>query len=108
MPRITPATDHNISKHRIYSWKTCATGDTFDWLDCGEYPDKTVQVTGTLTSVKLVGSNDGITEFDLNDTDGNGLTFTAPGAKLIRENPRYIRPANPTGTNFSIFLSVAQ
>ena len=76
----------------------------------GKFPDKTVQVFGTFGgTVTLQGSNDprvlsdpgNAVWFTLLDIDGDAITFTAAGARVIRENPRFIRPSNGSGITAS-------
>ncbi len=75
-------------------------------LEYSKFPDKTVQAYGTFGgTVTMQGSNDPrvLTDagnavwFTLTDNQGAPITFTAAGAKLIAENPRFIRPSNGSG-----------
>ncbi len=76
-------------------WETVTCGDTGASQDMGEFNDNTVTVTGTFNSqtLTMLGSNDGTNTFTLTDNNGLPVTFTAAGAKLIAEAPRYIWPS---------------
>lgn len=69
-----------------------------------DYADKTVNAYGDFTgggSVKLQGTNDPLQAaaswIDLTAVGGGALTFSAPGMKVMAENPYYIRCV-PAGT----------
>lgn len=91
---------------------------TFTGLDTGtpaEYPnfnDKTVQVVGTLGtlgSINITGSNDGVNYKVLTDPQGNALTFTAVNMiETISECPRYIRPEVTAGDGTTSFKVIIQ
>lgn len=73
-------------------WASLAGNETGDSVQMYQYPDRTVQASGTFTSITIQGSNDGVTWFTLNDPLGVDLAFIAPGMALIAENPILIRP----------------
>lgn len=60
----------------------------------GQHSDKSVQVSGVFggASVVLQGTNDGANWFSLTDAQGNALTFTAAGLKLVAEATWKVRP----------------
>lgn len=79
-------------------WTGLLNGDQGRSEDLTRFPNRTVQLTGTLGaggSVNVEGSNDGGTTYHiLNDSrgEGNALTLTALDTRKILENPGLIRP----------------
>jgi len=69
-----------------------------------QYPDRTVQVTGTFGggSVTIQGPDDGSLWFALPDHAGAPLTFSDAGMKLVAECPLYMRPVAASGTGMAI------
>ncbi len=100
------------------TWAAMAASVNGQAWECSNYPDKTVQCFGTFGgTVTMQGSNDPrvITDaanavwFSLTDKYGNAITFTAAGAKLITENPRFIRPSNGSGiTATTVIIQAAE
>lgn len=90
-------------------WSSLANGDIGSYLTEANHPDKTVQVSGTFGAggtLILQGSNDGGSNwFPLTDPQGNNISFTAAGGKVIVENPGIIRP-NVTGGDGTTALTV--
>lgn len=76
----------------LCSWAALTGGENGNSADMAHWPDKTVQVSGTFTSVTIQGSNDKTNWIVLNDPQGVDLVLTAPGMAQIAENPLYIRP----------------
>lgn len=81
------------------TWTGLQNGDTGLPVTIGEYPDRTMQVTGTFGaggSVSLEGSNDQTTETPtyvvLTDPQGNAITKTAAGLETCEEAPLIVRP----------------
>lgn len=70
------------------SLKNTDSGDAFSAMDL---PDKTVQVKGTFGAGGTVVIEDD-QDHVLRDLQGNNLSFTAAGTKLIAENPESINP----------------
>ena len=68
---------------------------------CNQWPDKSIQATGTGT-VTLFGSPDGTNFVALKNTLGTpvaiSLDATTNAIDVIRENPIFIRPVVTTGT----------
>lgn len=91
---------------RLSSWSAL----TQTGLDSGEplvlkYPNFCVQFSGTFGTggtVLLEGSNDGISYFTLNDTQGSPLSITAGSIKQVVEAPRYIRPRVTAGDGTTV------
>jgi hypothetical protein len=72
------------------------TGDMFEgW----EYPDKTIQASGTGT-VTLQGSNDGTNFVALNDIAGVAISLAAASnaASVVLANPKWMRAVCAGGT----------
>lgn len=74
------------------TWAALANGETGDSAQAPQHPDKSIQVSGAVTSLTIQGSNDGTNWATLHDTLGADLTFTAAGIKAVLENTLYIRP----------------
>lgn len=83
-------------------WTGLLQGDDGAAYAPHDYPDRTVQVTGTFggATVTIQGSNDPTATdaspptawFTLTDQTGGALVFTAAGGRLIVEATRWIRP----------------
>ena len=112
MAEITPSFPEGIAgKRGTILWETLDGSDTGAWFELRDFNDNTVQVTGTFDSNTLTmqGSNDAAaskTAFTLTDNNGLPVTFTAAGAKLIAEAPRYIRPSLGAGASSDIDVTV--
>lgn len=87
------------SSTKTYAWLNVTNADTCAALDLSQFPDRSIQITGTPNSATAViqGSNDGTNYVTLNDLQGNALSFTATGLKGIAELVRYIRPSATGG-----------
>lgn len=97
---------------RIGTW----TGLTFTTTDDGEpmelpgWPDRSVQVIGTLGaggSVRIQGSNNGTDWAVLTDPQGNDLNITSLKIEAITELTRFVRPLITAGdgaTNLSVII----
>lgn len=97
-----------ISGVKSVSW-ALAAGDTGKPVLFAQYPDRTVQMTGTFGSATLRGSNlaapDDATAahwFNLTDPQGNAITLTAAGGELIAENPMWLSPITTGGSGYVI------
>lgn len=94
-------TDCGTSRVFVFTWTPLTTTNADgNSLTAEQYADKSVQVTGTPGvggSVSLQGSNDGTNWATLTDPQGNALTFTAVGIKMVAEATRYIRPLVTAG-----------
>ncbi len=85
-------------------WAAVTENDTCNGVQLPAYPDRSVQVAGSFTSISIEGSNiaAATTYAVLNDTWDNELTFTAAGIDTIAENPLWIRPKTPVGASSSV------
>lgn len=85
-----------------------ATGDTTTPLQLPNYPDKTVQVSGTFNSatVTIQGSNNGTTYVTLHKPDGTDATFTTDAICQILENPVFIRASAASGTATALTFTI--
>ncbi len=72
------------------------------------FPDKTVQVTGTIGSatITIEGSNDGSVWVTLSDPSGSPLSFTSAGLSTILENPLEIRPQTIGGSGTDVDVTI--
>lgn len=90
-------------------WSGLAGSDVGDALVVPNFPDKTVQFTGTFTTgtVVMQGSNDGGTTWTtLTDPQGNNISKTAAGVEAIEENPIMIRPSISGGTTDAVTVTL--
>lgn len=89
----------------VLQWLNLAAGDTGKPVIAAQYADKTAQAIGDGT-VALEGSNDGSTWVPLTDTGGDVIALiAADGAmSVIRENPRYMRPAVTGGVATDVII----
>lgn len=94
----------------IYTWAGLDSDDSGAAIECMDYADRTVQITGTFGaagSITMQGSNDGTNWFPLTDPQGNAITKTAAALELIMEAPLYLRPLVTAGdgtTNLTVKL----
>lgn len=76
------------------SWSALVGSENGDAASIAHWADKTVQASGTFTSITMQGSNDLVSWFTLNDPQGVDMVFAAAGLQQIQENPRYVRPVS--------------
>jgi hypothetical protein len=84
----------------VFAWTGLDLDDSGIQIECVDYVDRTVAITGTFGvggSVTLQGSNDGSNWFALTDMQANAITKTAAGMELVMEAPLYIRPLVTAG-----------
>lgn len=103
------------TRHPVYciviQWALASndTGKPFDGID---FPDKTVQMTGTFgAAVAMQGSNELPTPTNwsgLVDPQGNAISMSAAGIEKVLENPYWIRPSAGAVTSVVITLACAQ
>lgn len=88
------ATKTNVAGGCVVSWAAIANNDTGSPEDFTGAADRSVQVTGTFDSgtVTIEGSNDGTNYVTLTNMQGDALTFTAAGLRIVQELTRFIRP----------------
>lgn len=92
----------------LVTWTGLLNGDTGAPVFLPDYPDRTVQVTGTFGvggSVTLQGSNAGVTYAALTDPQGNAITKTAAAIETVTETPKYTQP-NVTAGDGTTSLTV--
>lgn len=100
MATVTPTVSYNGDFSVVtVSYTDLETGDDGAPFRFPEYPDRTVQVTGTFeTSVLDVeGSLDGTNYAVLTDPVGNALEVAAADIAAISENAAYTRPLSVGG-----------
>lgn len=107
------ATIKNVDTNPIrgvaqFLWEAVTEADVGAATKCAQYSDKTVQVVGTFggSTLTMQGSNDGTNWFTLTDPAGANVAFTVTGAKLIAENPLYIRPSCTGGASTDLDVYV--
>lgn len=89
----------------VVTWADLDSGDTGEPVQLAQFSDKTVQMIGTSTDVKMQGSNDGTTWATMSDTAGTEITFIASGQlETLLQNPLYIRPISANGTDVTMIL----
>jgi len=77
-------------------WIEIGQGDTCDPAPNAQFSDRSVQAVGTWGGATLVmqGSNDGGTTWaNLQDAEGNAISFTANDFKQLLEVSGHIRPS---------------
>lgn len=113
---VKPYTIISANRHPTYcvvvEW-VLSGGDTGKPFDGIEFPDKTVQMSGTFgAAVTIEGSNDVVNANvwnTLTDPQGNLISMTAAGIEAVMENPYWIRPNAASGVNnVTVRLSCAQ
>ena len=80
MATITPQWTRVSDTITEVLWEACATGDTILRI-APPTPLCSISMSGTWGSAtaKMVGTNDGSTLVDINDTDGTAVSLTANG-----------------------------
>ncbi len=84
----------------IIQWPALANGEVGNSLPLAQYPDRSVQVSGTFGSggvVTIEGSNDGVNFSTLTDPQGNPLSFSSSKIEAVTEMVAYIRPSVLSG-----------
>jgi hypothetical protein len=82
------------------TWGSLVNGDAGVAVACGEYADRSVQVTGTFGAggtVLIEGTLDGSNWLTLTDPQGNALSFTAAKIEAVSEMTELIRPRVSAG-----------
>ncbi len=99
------ATTLTTTNYRTISW-TLAASENGDYFKNPKLSDKTVQMFGTFGgTVTMQGSNDPRVEsdaanaawFSITDNTASAIALTAPGGRLMAEDPLYIRPSAGVG-----------
>ena len=114
-PTFTPFNGTEIGSGRRggglkVTWSSITEADVGVAWDGGVmYPNKSVHVEGVTSGDTIVieGSDDESNYLTLTDKQGGDLSFAnADGIRKIEENPRLIRPGQPTGTGVSINVTI--
>lgn len=77
----------------LATWSGLSGSENGDAISVARWSDKTVQASGTFTTITVQGSNDGSTWHTLHDLQGNDLVIATPGIEVIAENPLLVRVA---------------
>lgn len=97
MAIIKPVTTNSDKKYLKVNWQTLEDGDEGAIAAVGQYPDKTLQISGTLSGAvpALEGSMDQAVWFGL--TSDGTTAIAALGMFYVWENPNFVRPKNTGG-----------
>lgn len=97
MPTIDPVVPATDTKYQIVKWENLKLGDDGSPADVGKYPDRSLQITGTLGGATpgFEGSMDNTTWFSL--TSDGASAIAALGMFWVWENPKFVRPNNAGG-----------
>ena len=93
------------------TWLTLTQGDTGAPVNVAQFPDRSVQATGTFSgagAIAIQGSNDGGTTFGvLRDMSGDNIALATTQPNTIAENVEQIRPSVTSGdgsTDIDVFM----
>lgn len=108
MATVNGIWDQAADRSATVVWSTFTENDTGAAALMPHFPDKSVQVAGTFGggTFLIEGSNDGTNYATLHDPQGNSLSFTAAGIKMVAENSRYIRPRATAGSSASVTIAI--
>lgn len=91
------------------TWSALAGSENGDAATISRWQDKTVQCTGTFTSITIQGSNDGVNYGTLSDAQGVDLAITvANEVRTILENPLFIRPVSVGAAGCAVVIAGSQ
>lgn len=91
------------------TWSSLAGTENGDSAQLSRWQDRTVQCTGTFTSITIQGSNDGTNWGTLSDAQGVDLVITvANEVRTILENPIYVRPASVGAATCAVVIAGSQ
>ena len=88
------------SRSFVAAWVALPNNEDGEPIPFGQYTDKSVQVSGTFGaggSLRLEGSNDGVTWAVLTDPQGNDLNITTAKIEMVTEATAYVRPRVTSG-----------
>lgn len=90
----------------LCTWSSLAGSENGDSASVSRWQDKTVQCTGTFTSITIQGSNDGANWGTLSDPQGVDLVITVVNeVRGILENPIFIRPVSVGAAGCVVLIS---
>lgn len=107
-PEIIQPGKEGMEHAVLVIWTGLLNTDTGSPVSLTDFPDRTIQLTGTFGTggeVTFQGSNDGTNWNTLTDPQGNALTKTAASLEVVTETPRYVRPS-VTGGDGSTSLTL--
>lgn len=100
----------------IAQWTMSSSTDVGAAIDRIDYPDRTVQVSGTFGgTIGITGSLEATTtQADagtgnfkaLTDPQGNALSFSTNAIEQVMENTRWIRPEVTAGTPSAVVVTL--
>ncbi|PIR06677.1 MAG: hypothetical protein COV55_02890 [Candidatus Komeilibacteria bacterium CG11_big_fil_rev_8_21_14_0_20_36_20] len=98
-----------ITNHPDYKkiqWSGLNSGDEGNVANFADFPDKTVQIEGTINdAVTLEGTND--STFNVcTDSQGNQISLTSAGSRLVAENFEGIKPVVAAGTSSGVKITI--
>lgn len=82
------------SRSFVKRWLAMAASDDGAPFSGSQYTDRSAQVSGTFggATLRLQGSNDGVTWATLSDPQGNALDFTSAKIEMVTEATLFVRP----------------
>lgn len=86
-------------------WAALAGSENGDSVSAVGWADKTIQASGTFTTITVQGSNDGVSWSTLHDLQGNDLVIAAAGLEVIAENPLLMRVASVGAAGCTVTLA---
>lgn len=98
MAEIKAKVENTPKNYQVATWETVEQGDTAKAVDVSQFPDKSVQISGTegaALTIALHGSMDGTNYFAL--TSDGATLIDAVGIHYVWENPRFIKPVQGGG-----------
>ncbi len=108
---VIPATVTRLPNgYTKITWLTLTQGDTGQPVNVAQYPDRTVQATGTFSgsgTIAIQGSNDLSTFGALRDLQGSTIALANTVPIVIAENTEQIRPSVSSGdgsTDIDVFM----
>jgi hypothetical protein len=108
MATITANQISNQDQQWYIKWAAMGNADTGTGVEFGQFPDRTVGITGTFggATVTIQGSVDNTNWVTLHDFLGNTTVYTAGAIALLAENPLYIRAitSGGSGTAVDVYL----
>lgn len=92
----------------VATWAGLAANDDGAAIKFAQFTDKSVQVSGVFggASVRLAGSNDGVSYLPLTDPQGNALDIATAKIKAVTEATFWVKPI-VTGGDGTTMLDVS-